>query len=175
MRKTKIVYTIGPASTNEKTLEQMILAGMTARMVSRFRPPVNILGLTSYERGNEKKYQTFRKMYKALYKKNTPYFENFPYVISEFGAGAGGKVLFNYEKCVFEEKEIRRNLNKQSKWVKNMFKEFAKQEDYVKNIKGAIWFSVNDYAYVNGKNEIMNYFELDDSVMPTIRQFKKGL
>lgn len=136
---------------------------------------VNILGLTSYERGNEKKYQTFRKMYKALYKKNTPYFENFPYVISEFGAGAGGKVLFNYEKCVFEEKEIRRNLNKQSKWVKNMFKEFAKQEDYVKNIKGAIWFSVNDYAYVNGKNEIMNYFELDDSVMPTIRQLKKGL
>ena len=121
------------------------------------------------------KYQTFRKMYKALYKKNTPYFENFPYVISEFGAGAGGKVLFNYEKCVFEEKEIRRNLNKQSKWVKNMFKEFAKQEDYVKNIKGAIWFSVNDYAYVNGKNEIMNYFELDDSIMPTIRQLKKGL
>ena len=56
-----------------------------------------------------------------------------------------------------------------------MFKEFAKQEDYVKNIKGAIWFSVNDYAYVNGKNEIMNYFELDDSVMPTIRQLKKGL
>lgn len=49
MRKTKIVYTIGPASTNEKTLEQMILAGMTARMVSRFRPPVNILGLTINE------------------------------------------------------------------------------------------------------------------------------
>ena len=45
----------------------------------------------------------------------------------------------------------------------------------LQNIKGAVWFSVNDYAYVNGKNEIMNYFELDDSVMPTIRQFKKGL
>lgn len=34
MRKTKIVCTIGPASTNEKTLEQMILAGMNVARIN---------------------------------------------------------------------------------------------------------------------------------------------
>ena len=29
--------------------------------------------------------------------------------------------------------------------------------------------------FTKDKGEIMNYFELDDSVMPTIRQLKKGL
>ena len=136
---------------------------------------VNMLGLTSYERGNEEKYLTFRKMYKSLNKKNSPYFDNFPSIISEFGAGAGGKVLFNYDSMKFEEKEIRRNLSKQQRWVKNMFVEFDKRQSHTKNIKGAIWFSVNDYAYVNGKNEIMNYFELDDNVIPTIKALGKGL
>ena len=56
-----------------------------------------------------------------------------------------------------------------------MFVEFDKRQPHTKNIKGAIWFSVNDYAYVNGKNEIMNYFELDDNVIPTIKALGKGL
>ena len=48
MRKTKIICTIGPASANEKTLTQMCLAGMNvARMVSRFRCPVDIVGITT--------------------------------------------------------------------------------------------------------------------------------
>ena len=34
MRKTKIVCTIGPASCNEKTLEQMILAGMNVARIN---------------------------------------------------------------------------------------------------------------------------------------------
>ena len=135
---------------------------------------VNILGLTSYERGNMKEYSSFRKLYKNLYKKNSPYFDKFPQVISEFGSGAGGEVLFNYETMQYDYVDIRRNLEKQRLWVKNMFKEFKKQEDYTKMIKGAIWFSANDYAYKDGKERIMNYFQLDDQVIPTIRQFKKG-
>ena len=135
---------------------------------------VHMLGLTSYERGNMKKYDTFKKMYTKLYQKNSPYFTNFPQIISEFGAGAGGAILFDYEKGCFEDVEIRRNLDKQKQWVKKMFVEFNKHPEYAKKIKAAIWFSVNDYGYKDGKNQIMNYFELDDSVMPTIKQFKKG-
>lgn len=136
---------------------------------------VHMLGLTSYERGNFKQYDTFRKMYKNLYKKNCPHFKNFPQIISEFGAGCGGEILFNYETCKFDYVQIKRNLNKQSKWVKNMFKEFNKNEDYTKNIKAAIWFSANDYGYVDGKELIMNYFQLDECLMPTLNQLKKGL
>lgn len=136
---------------------------------------VNMLGLTSYERGNMKEYDTFRHMYKSLYKKNCPHFANFPQIISEFGAGAGGKVLINYEKNILEYVEIRRNLNKQKNWVKNMFKEFKKDEKYIKQIKAAIWFSANDSGFKDGQWHTMNYFELDDDVMPTIKEFKKGL
>ena len=113
-------------------------------------------------------------MYTKLYQKNSPYFTNFPQIISEFGAGAGGAILFDYEKGCFEDVEIRRNLDKQKQWVKKMFVEFNKHPEYAKKIKAAIWFSVNDYGYKDGKKQIMNYFELDDSVMPTIKQFKKG-
>ena len=134
-----------------------------------------MLGLTSYERGNFKQYDTFRKMYKNLYKKNCPHFKNFPQIISEFGAGCGGEILFNYETCKFDYVQVKRNLNKQSKWVKNMFKEFNKHEDYTKNIKAAIWFSANDYGYVDGKELIMNYFQLDECLKPTLNQLKKGL
>ena len=49
-----------------------------------------------------------------------------------------------------------------------------KYPDYVKNIKAAIWFSANDYANVNNKDYIMNYFCLDEKVAPTISAFKKG-
>ena len=49
MRKTKIVCTIGPASESREVLQGLCKAGMTARMVSRFRAPVNIIGLTTNE------------------------------------------------------------------------------------------------------------------------------
>ena len=56
-----------------------------------------------------------------------------------------------------------------------MFKEFNKNEDYTKNIKAAIWFSANDYGYIDGKELIMNYFQLDECLKPTLNQLKKGL
>lgn len=135
---------------------------------------VNMLGLTSYERGNMEQYSSFKKLYKDLYKKNTPYFSNFPQIISEFGAGAGGEILFDYEQGCFKDVNIRRNLDKQRRWVKDMFIQFNKHPEYTKQIKAAIWFSVNDYGYKDGKEQIMNYFRLDDSLMPTIKQFKKS-
>ncbi len=135
---------------------------------------VHMLGLTSYERGNMEQYDSFKTLYSALYKKNSPYFEKFPHIISEFGAGTGGAVLFNYTNNCFDYVPIRRNLNKQKKWVKNMFKEFKKQPKYLKNIKATIWFSANDYGRKDGKDHVMNYFKLDDDVMPTIKEFKKG-
>ena len=135
---------------------------------------VNMLGLTSYERGNEKQYASFKKLYKSLYEKNCPHFANFPQIISEFGAGAGGEIQINFEKQCFEDVEIRRNLSKQAKWVKDMFYELNKHPEYTKQIKAAIWFSVNDYGYKDGKEQIMNYFELDDTVMKTIKQFSKN-
>ena len=49
MRKTKIVCTIGPASESREVLQGLCKAGMTARMVSRFRAPVPIIGLTTNE------------------------------------------------------------------------------------------------------------------------------
>ena len=55
MRKTKIVCTIGPASESKKVMTGLAKAGMTARMVSRFRAPVEIIGLTTNE-------STYRKL-----------------------------------------------------------------------------------------------------------------
>ena len=133
-----------------------------------------MLGLTSYERGNNKKYSSFKELYKSLYKKNVPYFENYPWIISEFGAGCGGQILFNYEKGCFEKVVEKRNLSKQSNFVKKMFVELDKKEKYCKNIKAAIWFSANDYGFFEGKNQIMNYFALDEDLKSTIYQFKKG-
>lgn len=135
---------------------------------------VHMLGLTAYERGNMKKYHSFTMMYKKLYQKNTPYFVKFPHIISEFGAGCGGEVVYDYEQHKYLFLPVCRNLDKQVNFVNKMFDEIKKYPDYVKNIKAAIWFSANDYANVNNKDYIMNYFCLDEKVAPTISAFKKG-
>jgi len=134
-----------------------------------------MLGLTYYERGNEEKFTSFKELYSTLYEKNIPYFKKYPHIISEFGVGCGGEIIPNYEKGGFDFTLIRRNLNKQVKWVKEMFDNFDNKEEYTKNIKAAIWFSANDYGSVEGKNYIMNYFQLDEEVMPTILALKEGI
>lgn len=137
---------------------------------------VHMLGLTAYERGNvREEYRSFSELYQALYEKNTPYFARFPQIISEFGAGAGGEVVPNYEKHGYDFLPKCRNLDKQTKWVEDMFQVLKERPEYVKNIKGAIWFSANDYAQINQKNYIMNYFQLDEEVMPTIQALERGL
>lgn len=135
---------------------------------------VNVLGLTSYERGNFNKLTSFKSLYSALYKKNSPYFNNFPHIISEFGCGAGGKVITNYEENRMDYVKEGRNLYKQKYWVKKMFEQLKQRHNYCKNIKAAIWFSANDYGFKDDKWHVMNYFKLDDNVMPTILEFNKG-
>ena len=67
-----------------------------------------------------------------------------------------------------------RNLYKQKYWVKKMFEQLKHRHNYCKNIKAAIWFSANDYGFKDDKWHVMNYFKLDDNVMPTILEFNKG-
>ncbi len=141
---------------------------------------VQILGLTAYERGNETdEYVSFELHYRRLFQKNSPYFDNYPWVISEFGAGAGGEATYNYEEGRWIFRDKARHLALQTQWIDEMFECFARRDEegyeFVKNIKGAIWFGANDPAFVEGKEYIMNYFELDDGVLPAINALRRGI
>ncbi len=141
---------------------------------------VQILGLTAYERGNERdEYVSFELHYRRLFQKNTPFFDNYPWVISEFGAGAGGAATYNYEEGRWIFREQARNLDRQVQWIDEMFECFKHRDEqgyeFCKNIKGAIWFGANDPAFVEGKEYVMNYFELDDGVLPAIEALRRGI
>ena len=128
---------------------------------------VQALGLTYYEdnNNNDVNYYTFRKDYTALYNKNYGVWQNYPWIISEFGCGAGG----NSSGKGF------RNQASQVEYVKGMFDDFNNRESnpYLQNIKGAVWFSVNDYG-ANGS--VINQYELDTDNLPlTINAIKEGL
>ena len=104
---------------------------------------VQILGETAYEFNNYTaeaapiSCKQFDSMYRALYEKNKDVFAKWPVVISEFACGSGGET----------SGELGRNRAVQLDWVKRMFAALnaANKEDYVKQIKGAIWFNANDY------------------------------
>lgn len=140
---------------------------------------VHILGLTSYEMGNESTLASFKTLYSDLYNKNSPYFDNYPAVISEFGAGAGGEKKYSWSASKYVDTVLGRNADKQQAWVKAMFECFEKRDqrgyEFCQNIKGAVWFGVNDYAAINGTNYITNFFELSDKVPNTVKAFKEGL
>jgi len=136
---------------------------------------MQLLGLTDYEKNNAENIRTFKDMYTEYYKKNTPYFQNYPCIISEFGCGAGGE--WDFEKNILSTKA--RNKDKQAKWVEDMFTYLNNNQDaknaFCKNIKAAIWFSCNDSNAVDGKMYINNYFQLNDELTSTFDAFKKGL
>ncbi len=126
---------------------------------------VQALGLTYYEDNNSNTVGlwTFREDYTELYIKNNPVWNKYPWIISEFGCGAGGTATG----------KLYRNQDSQTRYVTGMFQEFAERSDIVKNIKGAVWFSVNDY---NSKNEVTNQYSLEPEHLPTtIEAFKNGL
>lgn len=138
---------------------------------------VHMLGLTSYERGNNKDdYSMFSSLYKKLYEKNVPYFSDYPWIISEFGAGAGGEIIYDYDSVPPGYNKVikARNKDKQVEFVKDMFTCFKNKEYFIKNIKGAIWFSANDYGYFENSWQITNYFALDDSLDSLLDEFKNG-
>ena len=127
---------------------------------------VQALGLTYYEDNNNGKVNstTFRKDYTKLYNKNYETWKNYPWIISEFGCGAGGNA----------SGERYRNQSSQTDYVLGMFEDFNNRKDnpYLQNIKGAVWFSVNDLS--DGK--VTNQYELVIDKLPTtIQAFKEGL
>ena len=127
---------------------------------------VHALGLTWYEDNNNGKVNslTFRKDYTTYYEKNKTAWINYPWIISEFGCGAGG-----------DASGVRfRHASSQADYVLGMFDDFEDRSNnpYLQNIKAAIWFSVNDLS--NGK--VANQYELVVDKLPdTIKEFKEGL
>ena len=128
---------------------------------------VQALGLTAYKDNNSNNVNstTFRNDYTALYNKNNAMWNQYPWIISEFGCGAGG-----------DASGVRyRNQASQVNYINGMFNDFANRENnpYLQNIKGAIWFSVNDYS---DDNKVANQYELEIEKLPnTIQALKEGL
>ena len=123
---------------------------------------VQILGLTAYESGNSLPLQSFREHYSKLYTKSSAVFGQMPWVISEFGCGAGGAA----------SGEEKRNKVQQANWVTGMFDDFLHRANfpYLKPIKGAVWFSANDYS----GNLTSNYYALSSDLTETLQAFHDG-
>lgn len=140
---------------------------------------MQLLGLTYYEMNNGTAVTSFKDMYTEYYIKNTPYFSNYPWIISEFACGAGGDTYYDYGKKENVMTEKGRNVALQTKWVEDMFTSLNNNQDaqnaFCKNIKAAIWFSVNDSTEINGTEYIVNYLQLNDALTSTLEAFKKGL
>ncbi|MBQ9415213.1 MAG: hypothetical protein IJU16_08840, partial [Clostridia bacterium] len=140
---------------------------------------VQAIGLTAYEFGNNATFSSFSSLYSALYKKNKDYYINYPWIISEFAAGAGGEKAYDWGANAWVDTELGRNAGQQAQWVRDMFDCFDNNQTsanvFCKNIKAAVWFSANDYASVDGKNVITNYLKLDSGTTETLEVFKERL
>ncbi len=140
---------------------------------------VQLLGLTYYEMNNGKAPDSFRNMYTYVYNQNMPYFQNYPWIISEFACGAGGETYYDYSQAKFVMTEKGRNQASQAQWVRDMFNCMNNNQSgenaFCKNIKAAVWFSCNDVVTVDGKELVNNYLRLDDELTETIAAFKEGL
>ena len=123
---------------------------------------VQILGLTAYEDGNSLPLTSFREHYVKLYNKSCNYFKEMPWVISEFGCGAGGAY----------SGEEKRHAAQQAAWVRGMFADFQNRSQfpYLQPIKGAVWFSANDYK----DNKTTNYYQLSSDLTETLQAFHDG-
>ena len=140
---------------------------------------VQMLGLTYYQMNNDSKIESFAEMYKELYQKNTPWFDNFPAILGEFACGAGAEVIYDWNLGKYvpvEDLETKKQW--QAQWITGMFDCFMKADqlgyEWCKNIKVATWFSANDYTNVDGVEKIYNYLKLDNGVPLAIEAFKNG-
>jgi len=139
---------------------------------------VQALGLTNYEMGNTDQLTSFQSRYTQCYNAFKDYFDNQPWIISEFAAGAGGEKQFNWTTDTWDTTVLGRNADQQAVWVKEMFEclnnRDLEENAFCRNIVGAVWFSVNDYTTINNKSYIVNYLTLDASLTDTLAEFKKG-
>ena len=140
---------------------------------------VQALGLTYYEMGNGTSVESFKSMYTYEYDTFDSYYDKFPWIISEFACGSGGERLYDWGIGGYKNTVLRRNAALQAKWVKEMFDCFEKSNEsgyeFAKKIKGAVWFSVNDYASIDGSTYIINNLRIDSELTDTIESFKDGL
>ncbi len=140
---------------------------------------VQALGLTYYEMNNGTGVDTFKNMYTYEYTTFNPNYAEFPWIISEFACGSGGERSYNWGTSSYDVTTLRRNANLQARWVKEMFDCFEKSDEpgyeFAKKIKGAVWFSVNDYATIDGQTYIINNLRLDDELTKTLENFRDGL
>lgn len=140
---------------------------------------VQALGLTYYEMGNGTSVESFKDMYSYEYNIFDPYYDAFPWIISEFACGSGGERLYDWGIGGYKNTTLRRNAKLQAKWVKEMFDCFEKSDqpgyEFAKKIKGAVWFCVNDYASIDGNSYIINNLRIDPELTDTIESFKDGL
>jgi beta-mannanase len=130
---------------------------------------IQMLGLTNYEQGNKETLKSFKKLYEFSYNNGTScYFLDYPWIIGEFGCGAGGET---------DGKAAGWNSVLQGKWVEGMVDCFKRNREpgyeFCKNIKIAIWFSANDYASRDGKDYISNYFQLDKGTPEALAALRK--
>lgn len=139
---------------------------------------VQLLGGTSYEFNNYSaqtaaaEIKSFKSLYQDLFTKNCKSFSTeWKLIISEFACGSGG---------AYSGVEGR-NAKVQAQWVTEMFEEMnaATSADYIKQIRGAVWFNANDYV----GNVILNRLQLVarpgsaeryDDLADTMAAFQKG-
>ena len=137
------------------------------------------LGLTYYEMGNGASLMSFKDMYTTLYEINMPYFDNYPWIISEFAAGCGGEKLYDYGISAYRDTVLGRNEALQAQWITDMFECFSHYGEagyeFLSHIKGAIWFSCNDYADIGGKTYIINYLDLAPELTKSLAAFREGV
>ena len=139
---------------------------------------VQLLGGTSYEFNNYSaqtaaaEIKSFKSLYQDLFTKNCKSFSTeWKLIISEFACGSGG---------AYSGVEGR-NAKVQAQWVAEMFEEMnaPTPADYIKQIRGAVWFNANDYV----GNVILNRLQLVarpgsseryDDLADTMAAFQKG-
>lgn len=114
---------------------------------------VQMIGITGYNTGNYYEdvtgevWREFDKIYGEINEKYSPYFSEFPWIITEFSSSSygGNKV----------------------KWIENMFENI----NHYPNIKAAVWFSYADYD----KNKVAARPYWLDETSETLKAFQNGI
>ena len=117
---------------------------------------VHMMGVTGYNNGTyyterEEKWREFKEIYDTVQSEYEPFFDKFPWIITEFSSSSIGG-----------DKE---------QWIKNMFENIGRY----KNIKIAVWFDYADYDFREGKEDIVARPYWLDETEGTTKAFKDGV
>jgi len=112
---------------------------------------VDMLGLTSYNFGDEDEWASFEELYTALETYYGRYFGDWGWIISEFGCS-----------------DTDEDKTRKAEWITDMFTCF--EIGKYPNIKAAVWFNANDYE----GGELVHEIVLTDDPK-TMEAFRDGL